>query len=539
MAIKPLVQIVLISLLLNICIASLIAQETKPVSQPNSFIEKGLEYFKNQNYKQAVVEFQEAIRLQPENAYAQYCLGLSYANLKQWSEAIEPLRKALSLEPHPQWGAVNEKMVRDALAEVEQNAGMNAQCGDALSHLRGYPVFTPWYGGNQWHILIVPHGLDSSCLIRLAATVHKGNPEDRYEFFDADGENLRKYVALQQINPAVAQEGESSSAFARGHWAASYSAKWIDSHRVATLETETEPQQCPVWVVKANLKIIVTFDRIKCPLDVGFRAESDSPITNPQVPTTIPRVRTQAGIEFVLIPAGEFMMGSDNGAPSEKPVHRVMIRQPFYIGKYEVTQRQWQEVMGNNPSAFKNCDSCPVEQVSWDDAQQFLAKLNERKDGLYYRLPSEAEWEYACRAGTIGDYAGDVDSMAWYGNNSGSSRIDADTIFLADPGQFFRRLFDNGNKTHPVGMKQPNAWGLYDMHGNAWEWCQDWFHDNYNGAPVDGSAWETGRAQDRVVRSGSSFDISLFVRSAHRYMAPPDKRSGPFGFRVVTVVPAQ
>src|SRR5213593_3192929 len=111
MAIRPLVQIVLISLLLNICIASLIGQETKSVAQPNSFIEKGLGYFKNRDFERAVVEFRQAIQLEPNNAYAQYCLGLSYANLKQWTEAVGPLRKALSLEPHPNWGTVNEKMV--------------------------------------------------------------------------------------------------------------------------------------------------------------------------------------------------------------------------------------------------------------------------------------------------------------------------------------------------------------------------------------------------------------------------------------------
>ena len=133
------------------------------------------------------------------------------------------------------------------------------------------------------------------------------------------------------------------------------------------------------------------------------------------------------------------------------------------MGRYEVTQAQWQAVMGNNPSNFKGCDQCPVETVSWDDAQEFIRKLNAQNDGYKYRLPSEAEWEYACRAGTTGDYAGNLDEMAWYGKNS-------------------------GGKTHSVGQKQANGLGLYDMHGNVWEWVEDRYHHNYNRAPTDGSA---------------------------------------------------
>lgn len=230
----------------------------------------------------------------------------------------------------------------------------------------------------------------------------------------------------------------------------------------------------------------------------------------------LPRTRTnQAGIEFVLIPPGTFMMGSTNHGSNEKLVHQVTISQPFYMGEYEVTQQQWLYVMGSNPSHFKDCANCPVEQVSWEDTQNFINKLNEGNDGFRYRLPTEAEWEYACRAGTTGDYAGSLSEMAWYEENSGGT-------------------------THVVGQKQPNAWGLADMHGNVSEWCEDWYHENYYGAPTDGSAWLSGGQQkSRVLRGGSWDYDALLSRSAFRTDRTPDSRNRNYGFRIVAVARTQ
>lgn len=225
-------------------------------------------------------------------------------------------------------------------------------------------------------------------------------------------------------------------------------------------------------------------------------------------------VLNQIGMELVYVPAGSFMMGASNLSNfvsiNEKPVHRVTFREGFHMGKYEVTQAQWTRIMGTNPSHFTG-NNLPVEQVSWYDAQDFIRKLNEMNDGYTYRLPSEAEWEYTCRAGTTGDFAGDMDAMTWYSDNSGS-------------------------KTHPVGSKQSNAFGLYDMHGNVTEWCQDLFRDNYEGSPVDGSAWENAPvAGSRVVRGGSwSFSV-LPAHSAYRNERPPDSRENTIGFRLVAV----
>ncbi len=210
---------------------------------------------------------------------------------------------------------------------------------------------------------------------------------------------------------------------------------------------------------------------------------------------------------FVSIPAGEFWMGAENGYPDEKPVHRVTLSLGFDIMKYEVTQGQWEAVMGSNPAHFKDCGSrCPVETVSYLDVQAFLSKLNAQKDGWQYRLPTEAEWEYAARAGTKGDYAGDLDAMAWYKANS-------------------------GEKTHPVGQKQPNAWGLYDMHGNVWEWVQDWYGDYSPEAVTDPTGPASGST--RVVRGGGWFGLDWRCRSAKRDWLDINRRYNLHGFRLV------
>ena len=197
-------------------------------------------------------------------------------------------------------------------------------------------------------------------------------------------------------------------------------------------------------------------------------------------------------LEMVQIPAGSFLMGSpdtDNWADDDEfPQHQVTVSR-FVIGKYPVTQAQYQAVMGKNSSYFKSDspiaqvlkDNCPVELVSWEEAQEFCLKLSEMT-GRECRLPSEAEWEYACRAGTttryyFGDDANQLGDYAWYSDNSDS-------------------------QTHPVGEKKPNDWGLYDMHGNVWEWFEDRWHRNYKGAPKDGSAWVQGDNSSRVLRGG-------------------------------------
>jgi formylglycine-generating enzyme required for sulfatase activity len=221
-------------------------------------------------------------------------------------------------------------------------------------------------------------------------------------------------------------------------------------------------------------------------------------------------------MEFVKVPAGEFKIVSPSGQEetydNECPAHKVTIKEPFYLGKFEVTQKQWREVLGNNPSYFKE-DDLPVEQVTWDDVQKFIKKLNEMEGTDKYRLPSEAEWEYACRAGTT--------TMYCFGDDE--SKL----------GDYARYDKNSGNKTHPVGQKKPNSWGLYDVYGNVREWCQDRQHDNYNGAPSDGSARESGSSSFRVLRGGSWYDLSGTCRSVARDWNYPDAQLRGLGFRVV------
>ena len=223
---------------------------------------------------------------------------------------------------------------------------------------------------------------------------------------------------------------------------------------------------------------------------------------------------------FVWIAPGVFQMGSPASEEGrwdyEGPLHEVEISRGFWLGKYEVTQGEWESVMGSNPSYYKGDSRRPVETISWNDVQEFIAKLNGAAGSAVYRLPTEAEWEYACRAGTstrwsFGDDAGRLGNYAWYrGNNSPSG-------------------------TKVVGGKLPNDWGLHDMHGNVWEWVQDWFDSGYYNSPprVDPPGPDTG--SNRVARGGDFYIGAQYVRSANRIHASPDHRFSRIGVRLVRI----
>ena len=233
-------------------------------------------------------------------------------------------------------------------------------------------------------------------------------------------------------------------------------------------------------------------------------------------------------MEFVWIGPGTFQMGSLSAEEgrwnNEGPVHEVEISTGFYLGTYEVTQDQWEEVMGTRPwSSERYVQSDPTHPavyISWDDVQLFIAKLNASVGSEVYRLPTEAEWEYACRAGTrtrwsFGEDVSQLTHYAWYRDNA----------------------WDAGEQyAHVVGLKRPNPWGLYDMHGNVWEWVQDWWDEYYyydeSSPRVDPSGPSTG--SDRVVRGGFAYH-ARFVRSAHRNRISPGLRDAGVGFRLLRI----
>ena len=241
--------------------------------------------------------------------------------------------------------------------------------------------------------------------------------------------------------------------------------------------------------------------------------------------------RNEIGMTFVLLPAGTFTMGSPMDEPArdqDETEHQVTITRPYYMQTTEVTQGQWQQIMGSNPSHFADCGAdCPVETVSWFEVQDFIKALNQRT-GSNYRLPSEAEFEYGARAGsntafangpitkTACDFDPALDAIGWYCYNAGDS-------------------------VHPVARKQPNAWGLYDMHGNLWEWCADsWDGSPYAPGPVvDPLSLSPSADGNRVIRSGGWATDAWFVRSANRDWCKPHYRNDFLGFRLVLPVAAE
>ena len=218
---------------------------------------------------------------------------------------------------------------------------------------------------------------------------------------------------------------------------------------------------------------------------------------------------SNVSLDLVHIPGGTFLMGSEQRSTSQ-PIHQVTV-QSFWMGKTPVTQEQWVEVMGDNPSYFKG-STRPVEQVTWHQAKEFCEKVS-KNTGHQVRLPTEAEWEYAARGGTTTEYSFGNDETkfgeyAWFSENA-------------------------EKETHQVEQKNPNPFGLFDMYGNVWEWLEDYWHNNYDGAPTDGSAWLVkGNSALRVLRGGSWY-YDNYLRSAYRNDNNPDNRNYNVGFRVV------
>ena len=223
-------------------------------------------------------------------------------------------------------------------------------------------------------------------------------------------------------------------------------------------------------------------------------------------------LKSSLTIEMVFVEGGTFLMGSSTREPEEKPVHSVTLSS-YNIGKYEVTQYQWKTIMGSNPSHFTNCDNCPVETVSWNEVQEFIERLN-AESGKNYRLPTEAEWEFAARGGSNSKgykYSGanDISIISWCAENS-------------------------GNRTHEVGTKLPNELGIYDMTGNVWEWCSDWY-SSYS-AHKETNPKGPYLAKNRVIRGESYYDYENTGSTTFRAQIMPDFHINGLGFRLVLLV---
>ena len=322
----------------------------------------------------------------------------------------------------------------------------------------------------------------------------------------------------------------------------------VSAPRVATLEPVASPppvprRRRPLW--KAIVAAAVLWLVLLGVIVIGYVANNRGQITIVRASGVAPKEIINAiGMRLVLIPAGEFKMGSPDSDPDavafQKPQHRVRITRPFCLGATEVTQGQYQAVTGANPSHFQGSADLPVENVSWLDAIDYCSELS-RKEGLTpfyrvqgetvevpdwngtgYRLPTEAEWEYVCRAGSttrynFGDDAADLGEFAWYSGNSQTQNV---------------RL------SHPVGQKRPNAWGLYDMHGNVEEWCWDGYEaDYYSKNPSSADPLGPSQAASRVNRGGCWRLSPQRSRSAFRSGQAPGNRSAVLGFRVARVQP--
>jgi len=227
-------------------------------------------------------------------------------------------------------------------------------------------------------------------------------------------------------------------------------------------------------------------------------------------------LKNSIGIKLKFLPAGRFTMGQADGETDETP-HAVTLSKPYYLGVTEVTNGQWKRVMGSVPSHWKYSE-LPVESITWEDAREFCQKLSalpqERQAGRVYRLPTEAEWEYACRARSATQYS--------FGD---------DEAFLVDHAWYFHQ----GGEAHPVGQKTPNAWGLFDMHGNVSEWCSDWYGDYGRGAATDPLG--PMNASTRVLRGGNWRCAAVACRSASRAQLDPSGRSSYLGFRLALDLP--
>jgi formylglycine-generating enzyme required for sulfatase activity len=475
------------------------------------------------------VEHAAARKLPPARRSEVYARAIEYL-----AAAKETVSKALEADPQNRQLKHNLGTLDEGLALAYVESGTRTKEARALAEavLAANTVTNDWNYGN---IIYDMHSLLGRIALRegdmAAAKRHlvesgktPGSPQ--LNSFGPDfvlaGELLQKGerdVVLEHLDKIAVfwanpdrNPSRSSSALERQKEIE----KWKQTIRAGQIPDDHK------WPV-AGLSFVTSSPVDETAVRKGGTAKTDEPpsLSGTSMPKQgdVATVDLGGGVkmELVWVPAGSFQMGSPSSesgrSDAEGPVHTVEL-DGFWMAKYEVTQEQYEAVMGTNPSNFKGAKN-PVEQVSWDDATDFCRKASE-KTGKSLRLPTEAEWEYACRAGSstrfcFGDSDNGLDEYAWYTAKSGS-------------------------KTHQVGEKNPNEWGLYDMHGNVWEWCGDWYADKY-GAGSAKNPQGASSGQSRVLRGGSWYDYPNYCRSANRGRGDPTYWNYVYGlgFRVVCV----
>lgn len=515
----------------------------------DAFSARGLAYYEQEKFDLAIADYTKAIEIDPQDADAYFGRGLGYAQ-KNYDEAIDKnsadykrnydlaiadYTKAIELDPNDCSAYWSRSITYDfhgkaelAKADVNKATELGRKSKEECEPL-GFQflraIATPPASAPPAPTPRTPKISSGAFKGEKGATTNKSktsNPPDINRrkpskissgAFNNGASSGGKGVTLNRgrINNRLKRIQKSrKKIYKRNH-------KKRFSRRKLPARTNT-----PIISQKSNLPTtpvqLASPDNNKT-LPVGDDKKDVTGINAPPInkpensnPTLINRgensanLKNSIGMEFVNVPTGSFTMGSENSGSDEKPVHIVTISQSFQMSKYEVTQAQWKTVMDYNPSSFKDCPQCPVENVSWDEVQEFISKLNAKNDGYKYRLPTEAEWEYAARAGTTENQVNNLTSAAWYIANS-------------------------KNRTHPVGQKSPNGWGLYDMHGNVSEWCQNWYGSYPGGNVTDPTG--PSRGSNRVYRGSAWHDPAKFLHSTNRGSLTPDSRHYDLGFRIV------
>jgi formylglycine-generating enzyme required for sulfatase activity len=467
--------------------------------------------FQDGDFGVAKATFERGLAIDPNNGLGRFYLAETLMRLKDYAGAWEQYSKAMTYLPE---NAAERTRIDAALSEIGKSKEATAQLNAALTQKTLPSGITL----HDWLTAAKPRAAKAdeaqAVLNELAAHIRRFGPyPDLIALREQAaalllrslrvGSEEEAKAALPQLEALRKVAGNSMPLLLKLGKAQHFAGDFDKARQAYSAALKgMKPDEAARKSVVAALEQIEKRERLKNPGKTEQPVALNTFKDCPDCP------------EMVAISAGNF----DMGEPGE--THRVTVK-TFALGKTEVTQGQWKAVMGSNPSYFPQCgDDCPVEQVSWDDAQIFLKKLSD-KTGKIYRLPSEAEWEYACRAGGQHEYCGSdtLDEVGWYGAH-------------ATP------VGNSGKNTNPVARKQANALGLYDMSGNVWEWVEDCWNSSYAGAPADGSAWTTGECSvGRVLRGGSWGGFPQFSRAAYRFRVVATYRDFSLGFRPARMLP--